>query len=266
MKVFFYDFIEEHCSENININNYKAEGLNNVFIKSIVLDENNTVEIAHENIEMAIIILSGEIIVNDINYKVSHHLKRKSVFNEKATCVFIPHFEKMLVKANKKSQFIVCGAISDRVKRSRSLYISSNDVISKSVGRDNYSRRVDSIIGEDFPAQRILMGETFNEPGSWSSFPPHKHDVEIKEKESCHEEVYFFKIKNEGGFGFQRIYSKDKSIDESFTVKDNCLSIIPKGYHPVVASPGTELYYFWILSGKNRKLLMNTDPELQHLL
>jgi len=260
-----YDKLDKNVSDCIELNNHHISGLENIYLTATELRKGSTVRISHNSIEMAVLILSGNIKLKDIKYKVEYDLKRKSVFTEKATSVFIPHYQNILIKANEKSQIIICGALTEEENQSQSVLLSSETVISKCVGKETYSRRVDSIITENTSSQRILMGETFNEQGNWSSFPSHKHDVDIEGIESCHEEVYFFKIKQKYGFGFQRIYSVDRSIDECFTIKNNCLSIIPQGYHPVVASPGTDLYYFWILSGKHRKLLMHTDPDLLHL-
>jgi 5-deoxy-glucuronate isomerase len=266
MNVCIYDKLDKNPNDYIDLNDHQILGMKNIFLNVIELRKGCNVKIGHNFIEMAIIILSGNIKVKDLKYKIEYDLKRKSVFAEKATSVFVPHYENITIEASETSQLIICGAFTVKANQSQSLLLSNKTITSKHVGKETYSRRVDSIIDNTIPAQNILIGETFNEQGSWSSFPSHKHDIDIEGEESCHEEVYFFKIKQKYGFGFQRIYSKDKSIDETFTVKDNCLSIIPKGYHPVVASPGTDLYYFWILSGSSRKLLMHTDPDLKPLL
>ena len=75
------------------------------------------------------------------------------------------------------------------------------------------------------------------------------------------EEVYFFKIKPQQGFGIQRIYSDDRSIDSTYLLQDNDTVAIPEGYHPVVAAPGYRLYYLWILAGEKRILKMRDDPQ-----
>lgn len=51
------------------------------------------------------------------------------------------------------------------------------------------------------------------------------------------------------------------SADEAMSVRDNDLTIIPYGYHPVAAPPGYDVYYLWFLSGPRRLLLPNDDPD-----
>jgi len=85
-------------------------------------------------------------------------------------------------------------------------------------------------------------------------------------EESKLEEVYFFKFSKPSGFGFQRIYTDDRNIDEAFSIEENDTVIIPKGYHPVAAAPGYSLYYLWILAGEGRKLIPNDDPDHKWIL
>jgi len=39
--------------------------------------------------------------------------------------------------------------------------------------------------------RRLMVGETVNRPGCWSSFPPHKHDEDRPREEVAMEEVFF---------------------------------------------------------------------------
>ena len=55
--------------------------------------------------------------------------------------------------------------------------------------------------------QRLMVGETFNPAGNWSSFPPHKHDGRNGEPKL--EEVYYFRIDPAQGFGHQVLYTND---------------------------------------------------------
>ena len=80
-----------------------------------------------------------------------------------------------------------------------------------------------------------MVGETFNPPGHWSSFPPHKHDG--KNGEPFLEEVYHFRVSPAHGFGHQMLYTDD---GESVThqVRDGDAVLLPYGYHPVSSPPG----------------------------
>lgn len=129
-------------------------------------------------------------------------------------------------------------------------------VVAKQVGRDNWQRTVYSALAENVPAERLLAGETLNPPGNWSSYPPHKHDRSNPPQEAVLEEVYFFRIKPAQGFGLMWTYTADGDPDgfsTAFVVEDGDTVLLPKGYHPVVAAPGYELHYTWVLAGEERR-------------
>jgi len=70
------------------------------------------------------------------------------------------------------------------------------------------------------------------------------------------EEIYFFRVKPSQGFGFIWTYTDPKDADgfsTVFVVEDGDTVLLPKGYHPVVAAPGYELHYAWVLAGEERR-------------
>ena len=113
------------------------------------------------------------------------------------------------------------------------------------------------VIADTVHAQRLLVGETFNEPGQWSSFPPHKHDG--TDGEPALEEVYYYRFDKPDGFGFQGLYTSDGD-ERAVLLRHGAIVGIPGGYHPVCAAPGYRLYYLWALVGNERKLAMHEDP------
>ncbi len=129
-------------------------------------------------------------------------------------------------------------------------------VVTREVGRDNWRRIVHTALGENVPAERLLAGETLNPPGNWSSYPPHKHDRSNPPKEAVLEEIYFFRLKPAGGYGFIWTYTAPDDpagFSNVFVVEDGDTVLLPKGYHPVVAAPGYELHYTWVLAGEERR-------------
>lgn len=134
-------------------------------------------------------------------------------------------------------------------------FISREQVVSKQVGRGNWKRTVHTHIADNVDAGHLIVGETVNDPGSWSSCPPHKHDRLNPPSEVPMEEVYFFQVEPKEGFGFMRVYTAPddpEPFDYAFTVEDGDTVIIPRGYHPVVAFPGYTLNYTWALAGEGR--------------
>jgi 5-deoxy-glucuronate isomerase len=129
-------------------------------------------------------------------------------------------------------------------------------VSAKQAGRDNWQRTVYSALDERVPAERLLAGETLNPPGNWSSYPPHKHDRKNPPSEAVLEEIYFFRVKPEQGYGFIWTYTAPGDPDgfsTVFVVEDGDTVLLPKGYHPVVAAPGYALHYTWVLAGEERR-------------
>ena len=118
-----------------------------------------------------------------------------------------------------------------------------------------------TILGPDHDAQRLLLGETINPPGNWSSYPPHRHDRDNPPEEVDLEEVYLFKTNPAGGFGVQIRYELDGDrAEEAFLVRDDDIAVIRTGFHPVVAASGYELYYLWVMAGAGRVMVPYLDP------
>lgn len=244
---------DDHC---ISLRDHKLPVLSDAYFINLSLfpHQKNTIDI--HGLELLVIILSGSISVSASGSKTD--LNRKSVFEERAESIYITNTNTIEVLANDHCQFILAGThclISS--SGSRFSKISKNQVLSRYVGSDTYARKVDTIIGSSFQAGNILAGETFNQPGKWSTFPLHKHDECIPGKQSKHEEVFFFQIKQKNGFGFQRIFTEDNSLDQTSLIQNNHLSLIPRGFHPVSAAPETDLYYFWMLFGSERELKLH---------
>lgn len=127
------------------------------------------------------------------------------------------------------------------------------------VGEGNWSRRVRTILGPEHPASRLLLGETINPPGNWSSYPPHRHDRHDPPREVDLEEVYLFRVDPPGGFGVQIRY-EDDGTEEAFLVRDDDIAAIRSGFHPVVAASGYSLYYLGVMAGDGREMMPYLDP------
>jgi 5-deoxy-glucuronate isomerase len=129
------------------------------------------------------------------------------------------------------------------------------------VGEGNWSRTVRTILGPEHTAQRLLLGETINPAGNWSSYPPHRHDRHNPPEEVDLEEVYLFKTNPAGGFGVQIRYELDgEQAEDAFLVRDDDVAVIRSGFHPVVAASGYELYYLWVMAGEGRVMMPYLDP------
>jgi len=197
--------------------------------------------------------------------EVRHEMigNRADVFNGKPTMVYLPREVEYEVVAQIPNSDMGISMAPSEIDWPPVL-VKPDDVVERSVGAWNWRRKVYTAIGDNVKAHRLMVGETLNPPGNWSSSPPHKHD-EKSSSETPYEEVYFFRVKPSQGFGIQRIYTSpddEDPFDEVYTVENNDTVIIPRGYHPVVAAPGYHLYYLWILAGEERRYgAWSDDPK-----
>jgi 5-deoxy-glucuronate isomerase len=184
---------------------------------------------------------------------------RKDVFDGKASAVYIPPFTQFAITALTDLSAAIVKAPATAAGSAQ--HISPRDVKVRKVGRDNWAREVHDVGVDNLTAQKLVVGETFNPPGNWSSSPPHKHDIENPPDEGRLEELYFYRLRPAQGFGLQRIYTGD-GYNQVFVVEDGDAVTIPRGYHPIVAAPGYELYYFWVLASfHERKMRVQDDPK-----
>jgi len=139
--------------------------------------------------------------------------------------------------------------------------IPPSDVTVEIRGGGNATRQINHFIRPDFPAHRLLMCEVYTPSGNWSSYPPHKHDVHDLPGEVDLEEIYYYRIDRPEGYAIQRVYTADRRLDETITVRDGELVLVPEGYHPVVAAHGYNVYYLNALAGSARSMAATDDPD-----
>jgi 5-deoxy-glucuronate isomerase len=125
-------------------------------------------------------------------------------------------------------------------------------------------RKIKHILGQNPPGRvgRLLVSELFTVgAGGWSGFPPHKHDTDRLPGESHHNEVYNFRFRPDQGFGLQLLQREGTAVGHAFHILNDSTLKIAGGYHPCVAAPGYEMYYFTILAGQSqRPLAMYFQP------
>ena len=152
--------------------------------------------------------------------------------------------------------------------------VRQNDVDIVQYGSDDTKthRKIKHVLGQSNADKRgrLLVSELFTVgAGGWSGFPPHKHDEDrVKEdgsKETLYEEVYQFRFNPDFGFGAQFLYEHEDDFGPVYHVRTGSVIAINKGYHPSVAAPGYEMYYFTIIVGKTSKsLIQHFDPHHEY--
>jgi 5-deoxy-glucuronate isomerase len=128
-------------------------------------------------------------------------------------------------------------------------------------GHGALERSVSPILMADRAAESLLVCEVVTPAGHWSSYPPHKHDRPDPPRETFLEETYYHRIDPARGFGLQRVYSDDRSLDETLSFGDRDCVLVPRGYHTVAAPPGYRLYYLNVMAGPIRSWAVANDPD-----
>jgi 5-deoxy-glucuronate isomerase len=128
-------------------------------------------------------------------------------------------------------------------------------------GYGSQERFIRPILMADREADSLLVCEVLTPAGHWSSYPPHKHDVDDPPRETLLEETYYHRLTPAWGFGLQRVYSGDRSLDETIAFGDRDCVLVPRGYHTVSAPPGYDLYYLNVMAGPTRAWAVANDPD-----
>jgi 5-deoxy-glucuronate isomerase len=128
-------------------------------------------------------------------------------------------------------------------------------------GHGALERTIHPILMADRAAESLLVCEVLTPPGHWSSYPPHKHDRDDPPHETFLEETYYHRVAPARGFGLQRVYTDDRTLDESLAFGDRDCVLVPRGYHTVSAPPGYDVYYLNVMAGPTRVWAVANDPD-----
>ncbi|WP_105440661.1 5-deoxy-glucuronate isomerase [Neorhizobium sp. T25_13] len=186
---------------------------------------------------------------------------RMNVFERKPPhCVYVPAGSDWSAKATTECTLAVCTAPA---KPGREAAVIGPEGLSLNTrGRDANTRYIFPIAMEERDvADSLLVTEVFTPPGNWSSYPPHRHDEDNFPDMTYLEETYYHRLNPAQGFGFQRVFTEDGSLDETMAVSDHDLVLVPKGHHPCGAPYGYEMYYLNVMAGPIRKWRFKNHPD-----
>ncbi|WP_105425324.1 MULTISPECIES: 5-deoxy-glucuronate isomerase [Neorhizobium] len=186
---------------------------------------------------------------------------RMNVFERKPPhCVYVPAGSDWSAKATTECTLAVCTAPA---KPGREAAVIGPEGLSLNTrGKDANTRYIFPIAMEERDvADSLLVTEVFTPAGNWSSYPPHRHDEDKFPDMTYLEETYYHRLNPAQGFGFQRVFTEDGSLDETMAVSDHDLVLVPKGHHPCGAPYGYEMYYLNVMAGPIRKWRFKNHPD-----
>jgi 5-deoxy-glucuronate isomerase len=137
--------------------------------------------------------------------------------------------------------------------------VRENPALHFQAGGANNTRDLNIVIGKNVQAGRILAGVTFSEPGNWTSWPPHEHGATL-------EEAYVYVDMPAPAWGIQLVYTNPQDPELAVIVREGDCVVMPQGYHPNVAAPGSSIGFLWIMAAHREVAdrefgVVNVQPE-----
>ncbi len=192
--------------------------------------------------------------------------ERASIWEGDPSGIYAPRDARVSIKCRSDDAeiFVAGGRTGERLEP---FVVRPSDIQTVQYGSDETKthRKIKHVLGQNPPGKvsRLLISELFTVgAGGWSGFPPHKHDEERPPKETRFEEIYQFRFKPDWGFGAQFITPEGAEIGDVHHLRNGSTILLDGGYHPCVAAPGYEMYYFTILVGESqRSLIQHFHPD-----
>ena len=184
---------------------------------------------------------------------------RMDVFERtKPHCVYVPNGSEWSARATTDCTIAVCTAPGKGGHPARVI----DGIGFEERGRGANTRVIHPIAMEEKDiCDSLLVTEVFTPDGHWSSYPPHRHDEDDFPNMTYLEETYYHRLNPKAGFGFQRVFTEDGSLDETMAVADGDVVLVPKGHHPCGAPYGVEMYYLNVMAGPLRRWRFKNHPD-----
>jgi 5-deoxy-glucuronate isomerase len=217
------------------------------------------VELTSAGRETCVVVLTGIADVSVGSASFPSLGGRDSVFDDAPPgAVYAPPGLPIRIRAYRGVEIALCSAPAAAAGEPRAI---PGERMPREVRGEGTNRRfVRNVLPETEPAQRLLVVEVITPGGHWSSYPPHKHDTDAPPDETQLEETYYHRLAPAQGFAFQRVYTDDRGLDETICVEDGDVVLVPRGYHPVGAPHGYDLYYLNVMAGPVRRWIFRDDP------
>jgi len=216
-------------------------------LRIVSLPADTTHEFATGTTEMAILPLSGGLTV-EVEEQSFRLEGRDGVFAAVTDFAYVPIDADVRISTQGPMQVAFC--MAEATRRIEPYRVAAGDVRVEVRGGGAGTRQINNFLSADVAdADKLIAVEVLTPEGGWSSYPPHKHD-ETTEAEIELEEIYYFRIDGENGFGFFKCSTEDGEIDDTLTVRDGDVYLVPRGFHgPAAAAPQHDMYYLNVMAG-----------------
>jgi len=225
------------------------------------LKKGETVAEACGSTEVILVLVEGKARIGAGDQDFGELGDRMDVFEKTPPhCVYIPRHSDWSAEATTDCTLAVCTAPGTGNHLAQ--IIGPAGISSITRGKGANTRHINTIAMEERDvADSLLVTEVFTPPGNWSSYPPHRHDKDDYPEMTYLEETYYHRLNPEQGYGHQRVFTEDGSLDETMTVHNHDVVLVPRGHHPCGVPWGYEMYYLNVMAGPIRKWRFKNHPH-----
>lgn len=210
--------------------------------------------------EVILVLVEGKARVSAAGTDYGEMGERMDVFEKTPPhCLYVPGASDWAVEATSPCTLAVCSAPWHGGHAARRIGPEGIELTPRGQGANTRFINNIAMEAQDW-CDSLLVTEVFTPAGNWSSYPPHRHDEDDFPRMTYLEETYYHRLNPEQGFGFQRVYTEDGSLDETMAVQSHDVVLVPRGHHPCGAPHGYEMYYLNVMAGPVRKWRFQNDP------
>lgn len=214
------------------MNGKNADMLMNIYVRHIKKGESFSVN--DDKNETAVLLTQGYITFEWEGKKEEG--KRADPFEKKPYALHVCKNTPVKITALDDSEVIVQQTNNEKTFDPQ--FYNPENCLYQEFGKDQWNGAGHRVVSTMFdpdnaPYSNMVLGEVFNKPGCWSSYPPHYHPQP---------EVYYYRFDKPSGFG--ACFNGDdvyKSTDTSFCTIRNGQC------HQQVVGPGYTMYYVWMI-------------------
>ncbi len=219
-----------------------SDMLMNIYVKKFNAEEEFKI-FSSEN-ESAFLILCGQV---EISWDgETRTMERENPFVKASYCLHVPKETNVKIKALKNSEILIQQTDNDIIFTP--VFYTPDMILYQHFGKDQWDgtgyRIVSTVFDHDnAPYSNMVLGEVFNQPGRWSSYPPHHHPQP---------EVYYYQFDKPQGFGAAFV-----GDDVYKSIQGSAVYITDGNDHEQVVAPGYEMCYIWMVRH------LDNDPWLK---
>lgn len=210
-------------------------------IQQLAPDE--SIKVASDTDETLLVVVEGTIHVTGEDLGVL--VTRPSPFTALGSVVYLPPRFPVTVHALAASEVAIGSAPAEG--RFPARVVRPDEMTGELRGGGNAVRQVVNTYAPPMSAERLIAYEAWVPRGSWTGWPPHRHDG--RDGSPYLEETYYYRFDGSRGFGIHRNFDPGRGHNEVIQIEDRSLVPVPCGYHLCAAGPSSNAWILNFLAG-----------------